>query len=696
MTRYARVAVPAPLMPLDTLLDYRIPPELEGSVVPGSLVNLKFARRKSWGLVFDVTDSTVIEEKKLRDLDSLILDQPIFERARLQFLLWLSKHYFFPIGEVCETAIPSSIRKGTTRTLSLAHAALKQNRIASKFELNDRQRTAVEKIGAEPTGTRLLWGVTGSGKTEVYLEAIDRCLTQGKSALVLVPEIALTPQLTNRFQERFPGHVAVFHSAQKPSQTRAGWLACLRAERSIAIGPRSALFVPISNPGIIIVDEEHDGSYKQDDRLKYNARDGAVALGALYKIPVVLGSATPSAESLYDVNRSQSVLCELPARAVKDARPPEIEIVDLKKGFSVENKATLPNEAADPTVAFSNVVRGDFFLSPPLREALSTLREKNEQAILFLNRRGVGSQEFCRTCGTSIECPNCAVKLSPHRSTLLCHYCGYESATPKVCDACKTGDFPFVRVGVGTESIEEAVAAHFPELRLLRMDRDTIKTGDEIQSVVDRFRRHEADVLIGTQMVAKGHDFPSVTLVGILFAELGLGVPDFRAAERNYQLMLQVSGRAGRAFLPGRVILQTFQPENPLFTRLKNADTQGDYRKFLEDEIATRQEMNYPPSSRLALLRFDGLDPASVEDAARMVGRGLRKISAEGFNVLGPVACPIFKIRNRFRWQILLKAKNQNAFHRSVSWLLEIWEREKLEQKYKTRLVIDVDPIQML
>ena len=689
---FARVAVPAPL---DALFDYKIPSELVEQVKLGSLVEIPFGRQKTWGIVFELTHASEHAPEKLKSLSKVKIPIPVFDEKRLAFLSWLSKYYFFPLGEVCESALPSAVREGTDRTLKYdfdAAPAKVPNKVVERPELNHEQQQALTKILAQETGSHLLWGVTGSGKTEIYLRLIEEKLAQEKSALVLVPEIALTPQLTRRFEERFPGEVAIFHSGLKPTQLRKAWLESLSGKKRIAIGARSGLFAPLPRLGAIIVDEEHDGSYKQEERLRYNARDAAVALGGILKIPVVLGSATPSAETLNGVFLEKTPSTKLNQRAVGAAQLPEIQIVDLKKSLAQPSKVSVIGSEEFPKPE----VRGDFYLSPELRDAMEATLAASHQSILFLNRRGLGSQDFCRHCGHVADCPNCDVKLTPHFKTLICHYCAYEIAAPKACKNCGSTHDPFVRVGVGTEAIEEAVRFHFPNARVSRLDRDTVPNVGAMDEIVDDFRALKSDVLIGTQMVAKGHDFPNVTLVGILLAELGLAVPDFRAFERNLQLLLQVSGRAGRSSHAGRVIVQSFQPDHPVFEVLRNFKTLDDYGEFIRGEIEKRKLLHYPPSGRLVMLRFDGLDLDQVKAAAHSVGEGLRKLGAKGPQVLGPVACPIGKIRMRHRWQVLLKAEHSQALQTAVQWIVAGWDSQKLEKKYRTRLTVDRDPVQML
>lgn len=695
---FAKLAVPVPLHPYHLAVDYRIPEALQGTLRPGHLVSIVFGRRKMWGLVFDICDQPDIDPAKVKELGELLLEDPVFDGPRLEFLRWLSKYYFYPLGEVCETAIPAVIREGSRKKLKAKDEAAPTLEIPESHKtLNAAQADAVKKILASSAGAHLLWGVTGSGKTEVYLQAIAEKHREGKGALMLVPEIALTPQLTQRFEARFPGEVAVLHSGLKPTEIRAYWLDLLRGKRRIVIGARSAIFAPLKEPGLIIVDEEHESSYKQEDRLRYHAREAALKLATLYKIPAVLGSATPSAESFYAVQSGQMELSVLPERAVASARLPDIEIVDLRKNIAQESKLPLgPTDVDSIDGGDEPTIRGDFFLSVPLREALKECLARGEQAILFLNRRGLGSQDICLDCGASPLCPDCEVSLTPHAKGLLCHYCGYNCQFPETCPTCGKNPVRHARVGVGTEAVEEVMKFHFPEVKTLRLDRDTTENHDDLEDTLDRFGRGEAQVLIGTQMVAKGHDFPRVTLVGILLADMGLTVPDFRAQERCLQTLLQVAGRAGRGETPGRVILQTFSPEHSVMDFLAHHRAFEEYKGFISQELDKRKMLSYTPFGQLALLRLDGLESSAVAESAATIGAALRRIPGAELKVLGPSPSPFAKLRGRYRWQLLLKSQDPERLRKALDWVLNGWREKNLEAKYRTRFTVDIDPVQMM
>jgi primosomal protein N' (replication factor Y) (superfamily II helicase) len=696
MTPYAQVAVPIPLNPLGARLDYRILPEQKDFVQPGSLVNVPFRNKTIWGVVMSLSQepSVDIDPKKIKPLGDVKFEEPVFDETGLKFLSWLSTQYFYPIGEVAEAMIPAAVRKGTQKTLQLKETASPKKKTSTQTSIspNADQARALEQIWTDPRG-HLLWGITGSGKTQVYIEAIRKCLSKGKGAMILVPEISLTPQLLSRFEAAFPNQIAVFHSAQKPTELRRAWLEVFHQVKPIALGARSALFAPIKNLGLIVLDEEHDSSYKQDERLKYHARESAEELAKLRGSKLLLGSATPSAESLYKTMTGAWALSKLENRAAQDSVLPTIHLVDLKKqlpekNLSIEAAATAmkPNEPLAPE---------SFFLSSLLHEKITDRLQKKEQVILFLNRRGIGSNLLCRSCGDSIECPTCHVALTPHRQTLLCHYCGHQCKEPKECVTCGAGEYPYKKVGIGTQEVENLLGVEFPEAKVLRLDRDSASTKNDLEKILDLFAQGEGDILIGTQMVAKGHDFAKVTLVGMILADMGLHVPDFRAAEKSLQLLLQVSGRAGRSSAGGEVVVQTFNPDHRVFRALSTYSGLNSYSEFLSVDLLEREALGYPPYGELVLMRFDGLDENQVRSAANAVAVALSRVDQAYLQVLGPVTSFYSRVRGRHRYNVLLKSKSREHLSKSIEWIWEVWMSKRLETKYKTRLSLDVSPISM-
>ncbi|MDP3276838.1 MAG: primosomal protein N' [Deltaproteobacteria bacterium] len=529
----------------------------------------------------------------------------------------------------------------------------------------------VESVRQHQRDTFLLHGVTGSGKTEVYLRAVDAVQRAGRGALILVPEIALTPQLVNRYRARFGDDLAVLHSGIKDQERHAMWRKLHSGECRVAIGARSAVFAPIRDLGLVLVDEEHDPSFKQDDKFRYHGRDLALLRAHRANAVCVLGSATPSIESFFAASEGRYRLLQLPERAT-NAPLPAVEIVDLRK---VGRRG--------PT--------GHDLLSLPLVRALDETLDRGEQAILFLNRRGFAPSVRCGGCGKTTQCPSCSVALVLHRreGALRCHYCDFTVPYVGVCISCQSTDVSLI--GVGTEKLEQNIVSAFPRARVGRLDRD-IASGAGAEVVLSKLRRNELDILVGTQMVTKGHDFPRVTLVGVIEADASLALPDFRACERTFQLLSQVAGRAGRKDLYGRVIIQTFQPGHPVLERTKHHDYEG----FYHDEIAARRELHYPPYGRLAALRLDSLDPLRVASVAESIARTLREdpeVTRGAVRVLGPAPSPIERVRSRTRMQALLSAIERPPLRRV---LLRLADRLEREPPSGVRVVIDVDPIHML
>jgi primosomal protein N' (replication factor Y) len=504
----------------------------------------------------------------------------------------------------------------------------------SPIRLNVAQEAAVEAlVGALPGGfgSYLLHGVTGSGKTEVYLRVIAAARAAGRGALVLVPEIALTPQLAARFRARFGEDVAVLHSALPPRERLAAWRRLRAGEVGIALGARSAVFAPVRALAVVVVDEEHDPSFKQEEGVRYHGRDLAVVRAQQAGALVVLGSATPSLESAHNVARGRFKRLALPERATP--RPlPAVEIVDLKR------------HPPGP----------DGLLSAPLAEALGAALAAGEQSILFLNRRGFSTVMLCRACGQVVRCDNCVVSMTYHRgrSRLCCHYCGRTTPVPVHCPSCNSARIE--RLGTGTERVEAIVRERFPDARVARLDRDTAGSGAarELDAILRRMQAGEIDLLVGTQMVTKGHDFPGVTLVGVLQPDQGMHLPDFRAAERTFQLLEQVAGRAGRGERPGRVIIQTYAPEHPAIAAVATHDYDG----FVRGELDARREADYPPFARMVALRLDAREAGEARAGATAAAEAARAAGGAAVVVRGPAEAPLARLRGRSRWQVWLSA----------------------------------------
>ncbi|MEP6863589.1 MAG: primosomal protein N' [Deltaproteobacteria bacterium] len=514
----------------------------------------------------------------------------------------------------------------------------------------------------------LLHGVTGSGKTEVYLRVIAEALELGKTALVLVPEISLTPQLAARFRARFGDQVAILHSGMSDQARLGEWSRLRRGQARIAVGARSAIFAPLADLGVIVVDEEHDSSFKQEEGVRYHARDVALVRAQRAGAVCVLGSATPSLESYHHAERGHYKLLVLTQRPTSQPMP-SVEVVDLR----------------------THVPDGEAMLSSPLRIAIGETLAAGDQVILFLNRRGFSTFVMCRACGHSFRCTNCSVSYTYHRSNdrLTCHYCGKVERVPERCPECKAND-TIVRKGLGTEKIAESVALEFPKARVARLDRD-VASGAKAEAVLSRVARREVDILVGTQMVTKGHDFPGVTLVGVLCADTGLDLPDFRASERTFQLLAQVAGRAGRGERPGRVIVQTYRPGASAVV----AAAAHDYLMFFTAECASRADLHYPPHGRLIVVRVDGPDEQLVAGVARKLAKvaeavGTHAEVAGTVEVLGPVPAPLERLRNRTRWQVWLRGTDRTALRRVARTVAAT------EVSPKVRVQLDVDPMSAL
>ncbi len=542
------------------------------------------------------------------------------------------------------------------------------------LRLTDHQRCAFDRVDdllrRRQHGGIVLHGVTGSGKTEVYLHAISSALDRGRGAIVLVPEIALTPQMVGRFRARFGERLALLHSALGAGERFDEWTRVQRGAADVVVGARSAIFAPIEDIGVIVVDEEHERAYKQDSPPRYHAAEVARRRARQHDAVLVLGSATPSLETYHAAERGERVLslCDLPERI--DDRPlPEVEIVDLR-GETLMGKG------------------GTF--SQRLLDALAGCFERGEQAMLFLNRRGFSTFVLCSGCGFSMTCQDCSVSLIYHHASreMRCHHCDFSTAVPGVCPSCKSEDFGFK--GLGTERVADQVGREFPEMAALRMDRDTTSRKGAHADILRRFARGEADVLIGTQMIAKGHDFPNVTLVGVLNADTGLNRPDFRASEHTFQLLTQVAGRAGRADKPGRVLVQTYNPEHIAVVSASHHD----YEAFYRHELAKREDNMYPPFARLINLTISDEDEAKSLGLARRLAMELQKRGLHHkhgrMQFVGPAAAPLARLRGLYRHHLLLKGKRLDELRGVLLDALSAMEDEA------SAVTVDVDPLDMM
>ena len=598
-------------------------------------------------------------------------------KAERELLSYLELHPgSHNLGEVeafvakASTAARSLARKQLVR-LTIEAMAENHGPIRSPHALNPQQQAAFDCIRAaldsQKYRTFLLQGVTGSGKTEVYLNAIEATLALGRSALMLVPEIGLTPAVAGQFYQRFPKRVAILHSAFNDNERAQEWRRIRSGEAAVVVATRSGVFAPVSNLGLIIVDEEHDQSYKQQETPRYHGRDVAVMRAHQAGAVVVLGSATPSLESRYNTESGKYTLLELPQRI--ERRPmPQVELIDMRQEFLETRKHATFSRA--------------------LIDAVTARLENGEQSMLLLNRRGFSSFVACRACGERVECANCSVTLTYHRRDrrMLCHYCNYSERVPERCPKCDSEYIQFM--GLGSERVEAELNGAFPKARIARLDRDAINGKRDYEIILAGFRDGDYDILVGTQMIAKGHDIPNVTLVGIVSADVGLGLPDFRAAERTFQLLTQAGGRAGRGETPGIVLIQTINPDH---YAIQCAAAQ-DYQAFYEKEIHFRRALNYPPFAALANIIIQGRDEEEALSRSAALGRLLQP-APEGIRVMGPAAAAMARIKNEYRFQMLLKAATRKRLNQVLGDLRRFATAEKWNP---TSLIIDVDPMTLL
>ena len=651
-SEFWKIAVEAPL---PSALTYRIPTELrnDSRLRRGQSVSVPLGRRKIIGILLGPAkdDGTY----KLKDILGIEEDRTALPEPFLKWLEWLSRYYIHPIGQVTELAFPPLERaqkKSQNERKSQKFPLAPQQVAVTAPTLTEEQSKVLNAIRGSPGfQAHLVHGVTGSGKTEIYMQLMEDVVRKGQQGIVLVPEISLTPQLIERFTHRLGDSVAMIHSHLTPREKTNQWFAMLDGKKQILIGARSALFCPLPNLGMIVIDEEHESSFKQDEKLKYHARDAAVMLGKFSNCPVVLGSATPSLESWHNAQTGRYVLHQLKFR-VADRAMPTIDVIDMRE-LRDERKQTAASDLP-------------FWISQPLFDGIRATLDKGEQAALFLNRRGVAQAVVCPDCGFVPECPNCAVKLTLHgKNHLLCHYCDYHETMSEYCSHCKDGEPK--PIGLGTEMIERDLGKLFPGARIARMDRDEISSREDLERVIKEVENREIDILIGTQMIAKGLDFVGLTLVGLVMADVAFNLPDFRASERSFQLLTQVSGRSGRHLDEGsgKVIIQTYNPEHPSILYTCAHDFEG----FAKFELSFREALGYPPFWRLASFRIQGLNLDNVTKSAvelrnrarhlitkAPVGSALSKVE-----VLGPAEAPLAKLRNMHRWQLLIKAPDSQS-----------------------------------
>lgn len=615
-------------------------------------------------------------------------DQQLIERALEQssraakqrlLLQWMCQHLgeVFTPQQICDEArvsisvLEAVIDKGAAQFIQeevFRDPFTKEVSRTHALQLTSEQQVALQAITTamdqQIAQTFLLHGVTGSGKTEVYLQAIQKVLEEGKEAIMLVPEISLTPQMTERFRSRFGEMVAVMHSGLSVGEKYDEWRKIQQGKVKVVVGARSAIFAPLTNIGLIILDEEHESTYKQEDSPRYHARDVAIWRSEFYNCPIILGSATPALESFARAKKGVYKLLSLKHRALHQALP-TVFIADMREELRQGNRS---------------------MFSQSLIEAIRLRLEKKEQMVLFLNRRGYSSFVLCRDCGTVVQCPNCDISLTYHRTTekLKCHYCGYEEHVPQICPQCQSDHIRYF--GTGTQKVEEELYKLFPEARVLRMDVDTTKHKGAHEEILETFGAGHADILLGTQMIAKGLDFPNITLVGVLSADTSLHLPDYRAAERTFQLLTQVSGRAGRHDKLGEVIIQTYTPEHYAIDLAKTQE----YEPFYEREMFLRRRSNYPPYYFVALIQLSHEDVMMAAEYAGRVADWLRGNLSNQVAIIGPTTASIARLQNRYRYQCLIKYKIEPNLIPVLQRLLAMYRAEWIKQGIL--MTVDLDP----
>jgi primosomal protein N' (replication factor Y) len=629
--------------PIEGPFTYSIPESLEVDIKVGSIVEVSFGNKIVTGYVVGLFDECDI--KNIKPINSVIDKTLRIDPQMLELTKWISEYYYSSWGEAISAAIPSVLKKAASKKRQRKERHDKEEMDFEFIDGSDKhlsptpeQQQALDSIikSMDEKAHRvfLLHGVTGSGKTEVYLQSIAHALKLGLSSIVLVPEISLTPQTVARFKARFGEKIAILHSRLLGSKRVSEWHRISSGEAQIVIGPRSAIFAPLKNLGLVVVDEEHETSYKQEDVPRYNAREVAIKRAGLSNAIVILGSATPSLESFYAAKKGIFTLIELPER-IESRLLPTVDIVDMREEMTRAKRVPI--------------------FSQKLREWIDKDTAEKKQVILFLNRRGFSTFINCRKCGYVIKCKRCSVSLTYHfdKKKLVCHHCNFNMEPPEICPECNSSYLKYW--GLGTEKVESEAHRLFPAANIARMDTDATHKRGAHDRVLSKFKDGDIDILIGTQMIAKGLDFPKVTLVGVISADTALNLPDFRSAERTFNLLTQVAGRAGRSDLGGRVIIQSYAPQHYSIQAAKNHD----YNTFYDKEISLRKELYLPPFCHIVSLTLRGRKEENVFKASDGLKAGIEKADkAKNINILGPAPSPISKMKGMYRWNIFLRAKN--------------------------------------
>ena len=627
--------------------------------------------------------NVVYLKKTIQEIDFDIETKVLKSEKQIKILNFVKKNEGCTIPEIemftdCSRAIANTLIKNgylevSEKKIERNPLQNKQIKNTSKLKVTEEQQNAFQQVSYAIDNNAynqfLLYGVTGSGKTEVYLQLIDKVVKQDKTAIVLVPEISLTPQMLDRFISRFGKEtIAVLHSKLSIGERHDEWEKIKEGKAKIVIGARSAIFAPVQNLGIIIIDEEHDSSYKSESSPKYNAKEIAKKIAKEENIPLLLGSATPDLSTYYKAQQGKITILELTKRA-NNSSLPKVEIIDLKQELANGNRSML-----------------SFELYQSIEENL-----KNKlQTILFLNRRGYSTFIMCRNCGYTVKCKNCNISMTYHsyENKLKCHYCGYEEKLVKTCPECGSDKIRYF--GTGTQKLEQEIHKQFPQAKTIRMDVDTVTKKNSHEEILNKFKNEDVDILIGTQMVVKGHHFPKVTLVGVIAADSSLNIDDYRATERTFQILTQVAGRAGRENLPGKVVIQSYNPEN---FSIQNAQKQ-DYEEFYQTEIALRKQLKYPPFCDIIIIGFNSSSEEEIKKVANIAYEEVEKnLNKDEFKVFKPMPSPIDKIQNKYRWRIIIKGNmNEEANNVLNNLLKNIYDKDFKN----TKISIDVNPNNMV
>ncbi len=652
MAEFVEVLFPVPRL---GALSYRN--DESRSACLGRRVSVPFGRREATGFVVGESEACSLPPAQIKRVSKTLDEEPLFDEGTIELARWLAGMYFCSQGEALAAMLPSARREPR----SAAAIEVEEFEIEdSPLALSGEQASALERITRDKSGLQYLYGLTGTGKTEVFLQAAEATLAEGRSVIYLVPEIALTGQVVAAARRRFGERCAILHSRLTSSKRLAEWRRILRGEATVAVGARSAVFAPLRRLGLIVIDEEHEATYKSGSSPRYHARQVAMRRGAVEGARVVMGSATPSVEA-WSLMASGSV-GRLPlTKRLAGGAPPEVEIVDMRlEGGPISRK---------------------------LAESVRASHAEGRQSILFLNRRGFSYFFRCGSCGGELRCPNCSVALTFHkdRDALVCHYCGYRAAPPSACPECGSLDVGWS--GFGTERVEEEAARLFPDMRLRRLDADSTSKVGELESALDDFREGRVDILLGTQMVAKGLNFPRVKTVGVVLADTSLNLPDFRAAERTFALVVQVAGRAGRFTPDGRVILQTYRPDSPVMRLAAACDAEAFYRL----ELDARRELGFPPFARLVRVVFRSKEKGRAAAAARGFAELARIRLPAGAELLGPAECPLGMVAGAARWQVIARASELGELHRAMGSALA-----DFKPPASVRLEADVDPVSLM